>query len=305
MIGDRIDRFARRIVRNETYRLVVAPAIADLQHEARLGSWSRVRAYAATWLTIGVAFAAEIAADVETTTRAGGVPSALGAMLLTIVCLSALQMIPIAFTLGTTLAWHQAAVLLALWLPAFIGPSLPAAIVPVSAMLAAGSPASRRAALIVATTVGVLMVALVGRLNPAAQALADELLRARAIASRDASLRNRPLLELRETFRTGYTNREARDVTARTVHREREKAGPLGLAVIACGMLGSAYRRKSRFALLALVAAALVLQILLVAAVHFLSVGIIYGSVVRLWTPPLLMLLTASLFALRASSARS
>lgn len=46
MIGDRIARLARRLVRAATYQAMVAPAIADLQHETRRGRVAHLRGYA-------------------------------------------------------------------------------------------------------------------------------------------------------------------------------------------------------------------------------------------------------------------
>ncbi len=63
MIGDSIARLARRLVRAATYEAMVAPAIADLQHESRAGWRSSLRAYAGAWRAVAGATMDETAQD--------------------------------------------------------------------------------------------------------------------------------------------------------------------------------------------------------------------------------------------------
>jgi hypothetical protein len=63
MIGDCLSRVAQRLVREETYATIVAPAIADLQFEAVHGSRSQVVAYTGVWRAIAGAVIDEVCTD--------------------------------------------------------------------------------------------------------------------------------------------------------------------------------------------------------------------------------------------------
>lgn len=71
MIGDRIARVARRIVRATTYEEMVAPAVADLQHEVARGRIARIRNYAGVARALAGAAMDDLLRDCrETFTRA-------------------------------------------------------------------------------------------------------------------------------------------------------------------------------------------------------------------------------------------
>lgn len=66
MSGRWLARVARRLLDAETFELMVAPAIADLQFESRTGAWpARCRAYAAVVTTCAGAVAHDIAVDLR------------------------------------------------------------------------------------------------------------------------------------------------------------------------------------------------------------------------------------------------
>lgn len=56
MAGDRLAAFARRVLRAETFVLVAAPAIADLQFEAPTArAWRLLCGYAGAWCALSAA----------------------------------------------------------------------------------------------------------------------------------------------------------------------------------------------------------------------------------------------------------
>jgi hypothetical protein len=62
--GARLDSFSRLLLRDETYRLIAAPAIADLQAEhAQAGPWRRIVNRLAVWKTLGIALALDLRHD--------------------------------------------------------------------------------------------------------------------------------------------------------------------------------------------------------------------------------------------------
>jgi len=77
MIGSRLERLARKIVRPSTFDIVVSPAIADLQHEAPLGKWARVRGYAGAWRAVAGGLLDDIGADTTAAVSAMSNRSAL------------------------------------------------------------------------------------------------------------------------------------------------------------------------------------------------------------------------------------
>ena len=70
MIGDRLDRIARRVLSDETYAAVAAPAIADLQFEAHKGWAAQFRSYVAVWSALALGAAEDVAGDTLVASRA-------------------------------------------------------------------------------------------------------------------------------------------------------------------------------------------------------------------------------------------
>ena len=83
MIGDRLDHLARRILREDSYRLIVGPAVADLQFEAAGGIYPRVRGYAGVWLAFAGAFLAEAISDTRRASLAMTAPGVMRPALVT------------------------------------------------------------------------------------------------------------------------------------------------------------------------------------------------------------------------------
>ena len=130
MIGDRIQKLARSIVREDTYSLIVVPAIADLQFEEQFGLRARLRAYRAVWFAVLGALLEEVRQDFAVTCTRSAVARAATMSGLAI----ALQ--------GALFLWMwsfnpiERPVAFILLLPALVSGGWPAAMLPMAAILA-------------------------------------------------------------------------------------------------------------------------------------------------------------------------
>jgi hypothetical protein len=77
MSGERLHRFARHLVREDTYRLMVAPAIADLCFEAPRGRMARMQAYVPVGRALASAFADDLTVDASAALTAMTAPPAM------------------------------------------------------------------------------------------------------------------------------------------------------------------------------------------------------------------------------------
>jgi hypothetical protein len=136
MIGDRLARLAQRLVREDTYATIVAPAIADLQFEASAGVMARVRGSLAACRTIACAVADEILRDVETIVTGPAIVEACGAMAAIVAVLLGAHVSVFTWNWGFRPQDHPA--LFALLLPALLTSFWPVL------MLPAGATISRR-----------------------------------------------------------------------------------------------------------------------------------------------------------------
>jgi hypothetical protein len=136
MIGDRLARIAQRLVREDTYASIVAPAIADLQFEARGGVMARVRGSVAACRTIACAFADELLRDSETVLVGPAIVEAGGAMAAIVAVLLGAHVSVFTWNWGFRPQDHPA--LFALLLPALLTSFWPVL------MLPAGAAISRR-----------------------------------------------------------------------------------------------------------------------------------------------------------------
>jgi uncharacterized membrane protein YwaF len=63
VIGESLAWLAKGVLHRQTYESMIAPVIADLQHEAHDGTWARLRAYGAVWRAIVGALADDVHGD--------------------------------------------------------------------------------------------------------------------------------------------------------------------------------------------------------------------------------------------------
>jgi uncharacterized protein (DUF983 family) len=161
---------ATRLVRQETYEGLIAPAIADLPFESGDGRWSRARGYIAVWRAILFALTGEIADDCSATVRSAHISSAIGPALMSVAFTGVIFAPMMWMTYGHSPApWHHDLVLVALWLPGLLAVLAPTIAVPAAAVLARSNlPGSHRAALL-------LTAATVVTICAANSALHDEL----------------------------------------------------------------------------------------------------------------------------------
>jgi len=152
MIGRSLEQICRAVVRPETFEITVAPAIADLQHEARLGTWARVRGYVSVWRVLCIAIALEIGGDCAATLRAACLREAITPAL-------ASAVFTYAFTtpwgiwlgVGRLAHWQHDVALLARLLPGTLAITLPVVAMPIGARLAqVGMPGAFRSAVLLA-----------------------------------------------------------------------------------------------------------------------------------------------------------
>jgi len=123
MIGDQLARIARRVVRDDSYGLMVAPAVADLQFESRAGWFSTLRGYLGVWRALCGAIAIELAADARRTLSNDGARLATTQTTVMVGTLFGLQA-----TLFAANFWHEwrlNPVLMLLIAPSILGSVLP------------------------------------------------------------------------------------------------------------------------------------------------------------------------------------
>jgi hypothetical protein len=314
MIGDRLQQIARHLVREETYARIVTPAIADLQYEARSCRCLCVSAYAGAWRALIAAMAQEVAGDCLATVTAVHPRSALGPAAATLMCLTTLMVAPMAWrATRSPLPWHYEAVLMVVMaLPTVLTFTMPAAALPFAATYARlPQPGAKRAALF-ATSVALFMLmagnhVLKQRLEP----LWRELRIAAIESMRYSELQGRPLWEVRNALRSDIDAIAARNPGAaagteiRAV-RERHQSLAMMLMGMTCALCGISWRRRGPVALVCLAVGVSAAHLVLM----FVFTGLLYvqrvsGYAASVWSPVLLLFLTAWLLALRSSEARA
>lgn len=157
MIGDRLNGIACRLVREETWTKVVAPAIADLQHEAPRGRGWRVRGYIGVWRAVAGGVADEFAADWRRTFTGPDVQQALMHSGIALWVLTEVQGVLIVRSLGIESPGRWTVTLYTLLLPALITSSIPAATAPAAAILARRG--SRRVIVAASALVAIMLLA--------------------------------------------------------------------------------------------------------------------------------------------------
>jgi hypothetical protein len=317
MVGESLNRLARRIVREETHSAIVEPAIADLQFESPRRGWTRTRAYIGVWRALAAAAASEISADCWIALRTGHPAAAIGASLLMLLGTTLPQIALITWRSASQFSWHHTATLAPLWFPDVMYGSVPAAIIPAAARLARTlGPGARRAAVIVAIAMGISLGIAISTIQQPAAHLRRDFAFASGLASRDPALRNKPVWELRETFRQRLDAMEARERWQREPWSREAKAlaapdgpfhvhGALALSIAACALLGMAWTKRRLRTIRALAVTVFVLQILLGLGMSLLYISTIYGHVFVRWAQAILLFLVACLFALRSTEARA
>jgi hypothetical protein len=266
MIGDSLHQFAGRILRGETCRRIVEPAIADLQHEAARSTLWRLRGYTAVWLALGGALAGELSVDASHALRALATPAAVKPALLMLALLSTGLMLPFAWRLET---FHAPAWLL---IPLLIPSALPVAALPalaVAARVAAREPHSTRGFAVVAAIAAALLLVYtdqgVTRTN---RMFRDIEGRAQGIESPAPGARELSLIELRRYDPTTHWGRGHQ--------QEFVREGPqrIGFAAsaIAYVLIGVALARVRRWAVAMLLVATSVLHYALMLGAFLVSI---------------------------------
>jgi hypothetical protein len=190
--GARLERLARRVLREDTYRLIVAPAIADLQFEAPLGSHSWMRACVGVWLAIVGALGEEVRHDFRNTCTRPVIARAAIAGMFAIALQGALFMWMWSFNP------LERPVPFLLLLPALVSGAWPAAMLPTAAILArTRMPGARRVVLIASTAVAaVILVAADQGVTETNQMFREEIFAAAGARSPERGAQERTLAEL-------------------------------------------------------------------------------------------------------------
>ena len=309
MIGDRLHRIARRVLRAETCRTIVEPAVADLQYEAGHGRWAAVRGYAAVWRTIVAAAAGELAADCHAVLAATSLRPSLGPLLLAL-GVGGVVFAPRLWNIygHSNRPWHHDAVLFLLMAPGLFAALAPALTPPVTATLArTGTPGSVRAALLLSVLTGTIVV---GSAQAAQWQL--DLLWLDAFYTSTTSVRagnqDRPLWELR---RRVAEQREALAVsdprvrerwalergTLKVTPIDRHRLAAAIVLVVPFALLGLTWARRSRWTVALLSAAAFMGVVMLqVVANRVLYSPRMTAIIAATWTPVAILLPTASAY---------
>ena len=312
--GTVLARLSQRLVRRETYEAIVAPAIADLQFEANGGPWPRMRAYAGAWRALVAAVGGEVLDDCRGTLRAARAGSVIGPALLTVGILTALGSAPILVgAVKSPRPWHHEAVVLLLLVPGMLTFALPAAALPLATRLArAGQPGARRAAFLLASFAMCVVILANQQLVEHTDRLRRELILASGWSLRDATVRDRPLWELRNAMRDRLDEIAARErvskqrwppeLARRSARNEWHKRSAAVLAMLTYAVLGAAWwRLRSVWSLVGTAFALFIAQ----GVLRFVFQGVLYvqnvfGFWAAVWTPVVLLFLTSALIALRA-----
>ena len=321
MTGRGLERFGRAILRASTFETIVAPAIADLQYESRSGRWASVRAYAGAWRGLAAAVALELGSDCRDTLR----HSQLGAAVLPSLLALGLSFAIVSpwgiwLDLGRLRPWHHDVVLLALLIPGVLASTLPLAAMPVARVLAgAGTPGSMRSAVLLAAAVVSTLTIADWLLADRTSDLQRELTTASIMSVRTSEAR-RPLWELRERFQPRFEHIAGRadDPRWRTARAaaelrrsriERHTRAALLFTVVAYALLGAAgatrlrHQAGRREPWRSALGAVLIFASFAAMRVVFqrvLYVQTIFGPLVLVWPPAVLLVLVAMLAALRA-----
>jgi len=315
MIGRGLERIGRALMRPDTFEATVAPTIADLQHEAPLGTWARVRGYASVWRVLGVSMALEIGGECAATLRAACIREAVAPALATLFgafMLSGGWMIWRWF--GAARPWHHSAVLVAMLIPGFLGPILPSIALPVAARLArARTPGALRSAALL-TTLAVVAVSLgMGDVARRTEQLRSELFVASALSVR-AKEADRPLWQSRDRFATKIAairtpSDSALQKLAANAERRRAREAwhgraSLALTVAAFALFGVGWSRAGRWTSAVLALGVLFLDFSVRALFYrVLYIQTVFGGLTAMWSLTALLFLVSCLVAVRARRA--
>jgi hypothetical protein len=157
VIGERIDRLARRFVREDNYRMIVAPAIADLQYEAPRGRINRARAYIDVWRAAGAALLDDTVSDITRTFTRRSATSAATVAGGSLIAILALHVLILPWNWGFAL--QDEFELFALLVPSLVVSAWPAVMLPGAAVIARKHRAgTARAVLVGACGSGLVLI---------------------------------------------------------------------------------------------------------------------------------------------------
>jgi hypothetical protein len=304
MIGDGLHRLARGMLRPETCRTIVEPAIADLQHEAPQGHFWRARAYVAVYRAVAAAVLAEIAGDCAATVR----QASLGSMALPVAATAGLALlfqVPFILSIASSpRAWHHDVVLVALHAPVMVAFIAPAVALPLAAVLARpGHEGARRAAFIVSAVLTILVVLGSARAAVALQPLRRDLFFAAAWSYRDGQP-NRPLWVARDLYRTRLEELRAGEPLRPLGLSHRDAA--LAFTCLTFAVVGITFARRSQLILPLLAGLVLLAHIAMgLTFTRVLYVQAVTGWASAIWAPAMLAFLVFAWIAVRVPEPRA
>jgi hypothetical protein len=312
MIGRGLEQTARALVRPDTFDATIAPAIADLQHEASLGTWARVRGYASVWRALGATMTLEIAGDCVDTFHAAHIRQAIGpALVIPLVALGVIMPWPMWHAFHSWRPWHHSAVLVALFIPGILVPILPAIALPISAQLARTRRQGAMRSAVLLTTVAVFTLAFAtADVARRTEPLRGELFIASVLSVR-AVQADRPIWESRDRFATQIAairrpsdpalQKFRLEAAARRAREARQRWASLALTIVAFALFGAALSRWGRWWTAALAIGVLFLDF--GARTLFdrvLYIQNVFGSLTTMWTLASVLFLTSCLVTVRA-----
>jgi len=292
-------------VREDTYAMVVAPAIADLQYEASLGWLARGRGYAGAWRALLAATILEITHDCVAASEAVHRRADLAGAVTTVASMTGLMSAVIFCVRARSDApWHHDAVLFLFVLPTAMTFALPAGALPLAAAYARTCrPGGRRAGFVIASAAVAMLSVGNHALRQSIAVRHQEMIVASGWSLQRSELRNRPLWEVHQALRKEFPRPLPRQPRSGPDNLTLYVMMLMGLTYAMCGIAAS----KQTHVRLPLMAFVLFVThgVLTVAFSRVLRLQGAAGYALIVGAPAALLLLACTLVALRTWQART
>ena len=160
LTGSWLTAAAARLLRDETHRMIITPAIADLQIEEADGHLARARGYLAVWRVLAVALLIDLRADVGLPWTWGAVRNAWMPALFAGVCVAcaSIWVPPGAFADIEVLGWDGYAIVIALAIVEKVLTFLPVTALQFASGLRQSTPRAIGPALLASAAIAVVTV---------------------------------------------------------------------------------------------------------------------------------------------------
>jgi hypothetical protein len=305
MIGDRLHRVARRVLRAETCRTIVEPAIADLQHEASHGTRWRLRGYVGVCRAVTAAMIGEIAVDCAATARRAPLAD-LAVPVLSTAALATLFHGRFVWDIGSSpRPWHHDVVLLALYTPFLFALVAPWVTLPLAAVLARARHAgARRGAILLSASLMILVVFVSERAAIALHPLRRDLAFSSVWSVRDGH-GDRPIWVVRDLYRARLDElrageRGAHEPSHRFLVFASHRDAALAFTCLTFAIAGITFASGSTLLLILLAGGVSLAHVAtMLAFTRVLYVQAVTGWASAIWAPVVLVFLAFAWIAVR------